>query len=524
VLRPGAGDAAPLLLGAPGLVATGTPPLPAVLDGAVDLLAPVDLGARSTLRLAVDGGDPVDVDVAGVTPSATLLEEVLRAVDAALPGVAQVGPLDRLRLVSPTAGPGSSVEVVPVRHLEVVEYPPTVDRAEGAVAHGSTVAVTSSGFADVPGRVEVATPGGIASPRLADPVAGWSVQVDVAVDAGATLLLEPDESGGVRATVVQDGSSRPVDPELVHVLPSPRDPRTPAPLTVRRGRHLWSWTECDAARFDDAVLDTDRFAGGPCTEEAVFDVSRFSPTGVPAVLAATATRSATAQLTVTWDSHRAGAFEVNLPGDLDPRFGRAFDEIRFGSAEPERLGGVVTEPLDDDDHVVTRVNSGSRLVEARLVPTVPIGFTAVALPFRDPSPLTLGRPGTEARLYVSGPGLAPGFLELRAAEPGAYGNDITVSARLVGPEIYDLEIHLPGGRFENACAVVFGRPLPLDPGDEPEEVPTRAAALLAPGPVGVGTAKAAGVRAHVTRDRVPDLTTDPSTEHDGLRPHQRGPS
>jgi len=84
-----------------------------------------------------------------------------------------------------------------------------------------------------------------------------------------------------------------------------------------------------------------------------------------------------------------------------------------------------------------------------------------------------------------------------------------VSARLVGPEVYDLEVHLPGSRFENARAVVLGPPLP-----------TLAEKLLTPSPVGVGTAKAAGIRADVTRDRVAASTT----QQDGPRPHEEGTS
>lgn len=509
LVRPGSGDAVARLLGAAGLVAAGTDPGPAVLEGAVDLLAPVDLGERSVLRLAIDGAPPVDVDVAGVTPSATLLGEIVTAIDAALPGVAVAGPTDRLRLVSPTAGAESRVEVVPVRHLEVVEYPPYPDHVEVAVAHGSVLVFTSTGSAAVPGRVEIATTGGVASPRLTDPDAGWSVRVEAAVEAGGTLVLEPTQSGGVRATVLIRGQARVLDPDLVDVVPARPAVGGTAALTVRRGRNRWSWTECDAARFDEAVFDTDRFAGGVCTEEAVFDVSRFGPTEVPAVFAAAGPRPSTARVTVTWDSHTAGAFEVHLPSDLDPRFGRPFGEARFGSAQPEVIAGVVTEPVTDDHYIETRVNSDSRLIEARPVPTVPIGWTAVALPFRDPVPLTHGRPGAEAKLYVSGSGLAPGFLELRAAEPGTYGNDIRVSARLVGPEVYDLEVHLPGSRFENARAVVLGPPLP-----------TLAEKLLTPSPVGVGTAKAAGIRADVTRDRVAASTT----QQDGPRPHEEGTS
>ena len=93
------------------------------------------------------------------------------------------------------------------------------------------------------------------------------------------------------------------------------------------------------------------------------------------------------------------------------------------------------------------------------------------------------------------------FVEIAAAEPGTYGNDIRVSARLVGPEIYDVEVSMPGARFENARAVVLG-----------PDLPTLADQLLAPGPVGVAAAKAAGVRAIVTRDRATPAVTEHRTQ------------
>ncbi|MBZ2199652.1 hypothetical protein [Occultella gossypii] len=485
VSRAEVGDAAPLLFGAAGRAVTGTDPTPATIEGEVDLLAPVDLTERSVLRLRLDHGEPVDADLAGVTPSATLGAEIVAAIEAVAPGVAALGATDRLVLTSPTTGPDGAVEVVPTRHLEVVEYPPTTDTVTAALAHGGVLVFSSSGSADVPGRVRVDSSGGVHGPRLTDPAAGWSVHVDTTVPAGGELILEW-APGGVGARVRGPSGWHPVDPALIHVSAG----GGPGPLTVRRGRNRWSWTECDAARFDEAVFDEDSFAGGPCVEDAVFDVSRFSPAAVPARFTATADRAASAHVTVTWDSHTAGAFEVNLPADLDPRFGRPFGEARFGAAEPELIAGVVTEPLGDDDNVITRVNAESALIECSPAPTVPIGWRAVALPFREPVHLSLGSGTQPARMYVSGPGLAPGFLEVRAADPGTYGNDISVSMRVVGPEIYDVTVHLPGARFENARAVVAG-----------PEPPTLAERLLDPTPIGVGTAKAAGIRAVVTRDR-----------------------
>lgn len=526
VLVATAPDAAPAILGAADTEVRGQDATPAVVEGTVDLLAPADLGDRSVLRLAVDGAEPVEVDCAGVTPATTLLGEVVAALDDALPGVAQAGPEQRLRLVSRTTGAASRVDVLALRHLEVVEYPPTIATVDGAVAHGSVLTLTSAGSADVRARVEVDATHGVAGPRLADPAAGWSVRVTEAVGAGARLTFLPLSDGGVQVDVEERGEGRTLPAGSVHVDPpagttAARHGRVAA-LTVRRGRNRWSWTECDAARFDDAVFDTDRFAGGPCTEQAVFDVSRFAATAVPAVFAASATVEPTGHVHVTWDAHTAGAFEVNLPAELDRRFGEPFDVARFGSEGPEQQLGVVTDPVTDADFIGTRL-AHSNLVRAESVPTVPIGWRPVPLPFRTPVHLTLGRdetgggvgsePGAPpdegaggeldgvARLYLSAPGLEPGFLRVHATSRGAWGNDVSVSVRLVGPEIYDVEVHYPGTRFENARATVLG-----------PAAPTLAADLLMPSPVGVGSAKAAGIRATVTRDGVT-----------ALPPHQDGP-
>lgn len=498
ISRSGAGDAAPLIFGAPGVTVTGLVPGPAVLDGDVDLLAPVDLSERSVLRIAVDGEPPVDVDLAGTVPSATLLGELVAALDAVVPGLASATGEQRLRLTSPTEGPDSAVEVLPMRFLELVEYPSAPAEARLPVRHGIVLPIRNAGAAEVTARVAVRTAAGASGPRLADPELGWSVRVEEAVGAGGALDLAVGTDGVLGATITEHGITRIVPPEHLEVVGT-------GVLELRRGLNRWSWSECRAARFDEARFDADMFAGGPCTEEAVFDLSRFGPPGdwATAVFAEAGDRPPTAEVTVSWDSHAAGGFEVNLPFDLDRRFGVAFGEranegsglgdgaeARFGTETPELYAGVVTEPDDDPDHIELRVNQArSTLVEAELVPVVPIGWAAVAMPFRDPTSLTLGNREREARLYLSEPGLAPRFLLLRAAEPGAWGNDLTVTCRAAGPAIFDLAVTYPGGRFENARQTVFG-----------PELPTLADALLSPGPVGVGTAKAAGIRAEVTRD------------------------
>ena len=88
------GDAHDILLGsAVPLETRGEEPTPATITGEVDLLAPVNLDRQRTLRLAIDGGQPIDIDVAG----AAALEAPLPLLDldplAGRHGEAQRGDL-----------------------------------------------------------------------------------------------------------------------------------------------------------------------------------------------------------------------------------------------------------------------------------------------------------------------------------------------------------------------------------------------------------------------------------------------
>jgi len=196
-----------------------------------------------------------------------------------------------------------------------------------------------------------------------------------------------------------------------------------------------------------------------------------------------------------WETHQPGTFTVNLPADLLPRFGGRFNEVRFSQSreQPEVFAGAVAEPPEDPKFLTNLItdHSSNFLKGAEVVGSVPLGWTAVKMPFRKPQFLSLGKPGQAARLYLSEQGVEDGpIIQLEAKEEGAWGNEIAVSARQVGPAIYDVSVIYRGGCFENARAIVLGQPV--------AELPQ---ALITPGPIGVLQAKAAGVKAAVTRDR-----------------------
>ncbi len=283
-------------------------------------------------------------------------------------------------------------------------------------------------------------------------------------------------------------------------------------LRLPRGKTIFRYLDCLGSRFDQARFDQSYFPDGVCGERGIFDVSRFThvpPERIRAVFASKDPLSdPPVKIEFRWTTFQAGSFVVNLPADLPPRFGGRFDETRFGQGKgaPELYAGAVAEPVTDDKFLVNLISPASgdksNFVRARVVPIKDLGWAAVKMPFRQPQPLTLGQPGQAARLYLEEEGLA-GFILLEAKEEGAWGNEIAVSARQVGPAIYDVSVIYRGGRFESARAIVLGPP----PGELTKD-------LVKPSPAGVLQAKAAGVRAEVTRDRAeynqPTITPPPT--------------
>ena len=295
-------------------------------------------------------------------------------------------------------------------------------------------------------------------------------------------------------------------------------------LTLPRGKSEWIYGGCHSSRFNQAHFNAARFAGDRCDDRGVFNISRFThapPEPVAAVFApADPLPDPAVEVVFCWPSHRPGAFCVNLPADLPARFGGRFNKARFGQKKdtPELYEKVVTEPSDDPNYLVARINGASTLVGAGVVPRVPLGWEAVIMPFRKPEFLTLGAEDAPARLYLAEEGL-DGFIKVEANENGAWGNEIAVTARQSGPAMYDVAIIYQGSFFENARQVALGKgPQPPAPRCQKEktgsaaqqvapdkDLPTLIQDLLQPGPIGVLQSKAAGVRADVSRDRTESI-------------------
>ena len=265
-------------------------------------------------------------------------------------------------------------------------------------------------------------------------------------------------------------------------------------LSLPLGRSRWRFLDCYAPRFDAARFDRARFPGEICLERGVFDASRVAnapPEPVAAVFTGLADPpDADVRVTFRTVRYRPGAFRLRLPADLPENFGGRFNQARFGQGRnrPELYPFVVTEPVGDENHV-EKVFDHSTLIEAEIVPRVPLGWEPVAMPFREPRYLTLGDARTVAQLYLTEEGI-DGFLRIAARQKGSYGNQIAISARASGPAMYEFAVIYEGVPFENARRIVLGQPL---------AILTQQA--LEPGAAGVLQAKAAGVHVEVSRER-----------------------
>ncbi|SEE85035.1 hypothetical protein SAMN05444161_7440 [Rhizobiales bacterium GAS191] len=289
-----------------------------------------------------------------------------------------------------------------------------------------------------------------------------------------------------------------------------RDVAPAEALQLPRGASDWMLVQCDGSRFDAASFNDAHFAGGPCNVPGIFDVSRFNAKADETLPLAAATGELTrfaplpdgppVTLSAIWQSHRAGAFTVNLPADLPEKFGARFNAARFASqsAESEAYAGVVLDP-PTDDHYIGKVLAASPLVSAKAVPIIPLGWEGQRVPFGQPRTrfLSGGRADRPSAIYLTQREV-PGAFGVFARDNGAWGDEIAISVRYAGPAAFDLTVAHSAARFECARAIAFAGRV-LGPGEDP--LPALITKIIKPGPVGVVQAKAAGIKADVTRER-----------------------
>ncbi|HLF91125.1 MAG TPA: hypothetical protein VI451_19430, partial [Anaerolineales bacterium] len=200
---------------------TGEAPTPAALTGEISLTSAIDLSQRSVLRIAVDSRRPFDVDVRGAAPESTLLDEVVTHINDAFPGLASAVEIDQLRLTSPTTGPDSSVEVLPLRSIELIEYPPQpVESPPRTVQHGDTWNVDNDGVGETFGEMSFFAPSGASGPMLVNETIGWQIQLLTTFRPGEGARIWADLERGLLAERVDaNGHVRPIPPGEIFTGP-----------------------------------------------------------------------------------------------------------------------------------------------------------------------------------------------------------------------------------------------------------------------------------------------------------------
>lgn len=503
-------DARQVLFGDIADLTTSDPSAPATLIGEVDLLTPVNLAESAVLRLSVDGARPVDINIAGIAPAATFLGEIITKINAVIPNLATATDNDHLCLTSPTTGENSRLAILPLRAIELIEYPPTPaqdplqEQAARLVRHGDHWSVENDGAADTDLKIILTAPHGVFGAGFVNHTSGVRIRLMMVVHPNERVELWREAAGTIHANLITpDGTSHNI--ANTHILveklaghkncTSGGEHNKAAALILPQGRSEWAYLDCHGTRFNQDYFNAARFTGKSCTERGVFNVSRFScppPSKQTSVFTSTAAQAnPPVEVRFYWQHYQTGAFTINLPADLPERFGARFNQARFAKDKdtPETFSNVVTEPITDADFLVTRIKH-STLVTATQVDRVPLGFVVATLPFRKPRRLTGGSNTSFAYLYLAEKDVA-GFIEIKTLKQGAFGNAIAVTARKSAPARFDVTIRYQAARFENARQAVLGG----------TELPALTDDLLKPSPVGVLQAKAGGIKAKVTRDR-----------------------
>lgn len=232
-------DARLKLFGDVPSVTTGSDATPAIITGTADLLTPVNLSEQSVLRLSVDGGPPLHVDVAGFAPETTFLDEIIARINEVFPQTASATEDDRLRLASPTRGEKSSLALLPLRAIELIEYPPVSstfppdDKPALTVRHGDRFTLRNDGVAEADLKIELSAPHGTAGPELLNRTSGLRVRLMINVRPGERVKLWQDAGGKLHAIIIAtDGTQQPV--HASKILIGPIGPQTFVPFRGER--------------------------------------------------------------------------------------------------------------------------------------------------------------------------------------------------------------------------------------------------------------------------------------------------
>ena len=216
----------------------GSDPTPARIVGEADLISPVNLAARSVIKIAVNGNRPIEIDVGGSAPQNTLLGEAVARINSIVPGLASATDDNHLALTSPIAGDESSLELLPTGSLEVIEYPPAAasfPQGDDAlkVRHGDSFVVNNGGAAESDLQIEVFAPHGAAKPAFVNRSTNQIIRLNETLRPGDRAEVWSDGDGNPRARITAaDGERR--DVPRTHITCAPLGLQATVPFTGTR--------------------------------------------------------------------------------------------------------------------------------------------------------------------------------------------------------------------------------------------------------------------------------------------------
>ena len=204
----------------------GSDGAPARLEGEVELIAPLDLSERSVIRLAIGDAQPLDVDIAGASPGRTTPTEIVERINAVFPHMASVNAQNHLLLTAPVRGQQSLLSLLPLRAIELMEYPPAevTDPATTEssttharpLRHGDRWMVVNNGVAESEAEIELSAPQGTVGPQFVNRTTGQRIKLSSVIRPGERARIRRDAEGRLEAVIISgDGASRAIPPEEI---------------------------------------------------------------------------------------------------------------------------------------------------------------------------------------------------------------------------------------------------------------------------------------------------------------------
>ena len=215
-------DAKSALFGNIASVFEGISATSAVLESNIPLTAGVDLSERNQIKLRIDQQPITTIDINAGKQDQVFVEEVVAAINAQVPGLAELKANNQVSLNSPSTGNNSSIELLAIRFLKLQEYLPTKSAKKNQfdAEHGSQIRFTNSGAAEVPANIIVRAKHGVFGAGLVNCQLNWYIRLFSLVHPGEKITFSSHSQYGIEALITAiDGHTRKIIGSQLEVGP-----------------------------------------------------------------------------------------------------------------------------------------------------------------------------------------------------------------------------------------------------------------------------------------------------------------